>query len=161
MPAEFTDYFTAEKQEALLFMVVGVLAILITAWMIKTSSRFRAAGFPLVAIAAIQITVGSTVYFRTDAQVGELTSLYEKDVTSFQSEEIPRMQVVIDNFVLYRWIEIALLFAGTILVVLLRKNPRWLAVGLGLTLQSAIMLGLDYFAEARAAEYMQFILGLA
>lgn len=157
MQVHLIPYFTAEKQEALLFMAVGIAAIGLTLWLLKTGSRYRAAGFPLVAIAAIQITVGSTVYFRTDNQVAELTTQFEKDVATFQADEVKRMQIVIDNFVIYRYIEIVLLFIGLLITIFLREKQNWHATGLGLTAQSGIMLALDYFAEARAAEYMQFL----
>lgn len=154
-------YFTAEKQEALLFMVVGAGAILLSVWLLKTGHRMKAAAIPLVLIAAIQLTVGSTVYFRTDQQVSELSQQYTQAPRTFQSAESARMQRVIDNFVVYRYLEIAFLIAGVLMTGLLRHRQHWHAAGIGLTAQAGIMLALDYFAEARAAEYMRFVQSLA
>jgi hypothetical protein len=39
-------------------------------------------------------------------------------------------------------------------------NALWRAVGAGLIVQCAILLVLDYFAEARAAPYVQALSGL-
>lgn len=161
MPANVLEYFTAEKQEALLFMVVGAAAILFSAWLLKSGHRLRAAAIPLVAIAAIQLTVGGTVYFRTDQQVANLGQQYEQDVQAYQAAESVRMQIVIDNFVIYRYLEIAFLIAGILMITLLRQRQHWHAAGIGLAVQAGIMLALDYFAEARAAEYMSFIQSLA
>lgn len=160
MEEHLIPYFTAEKHEALLFMLAGLAAIGISTWLLLAGSAYRAAAFPLVAIAAIQLTVGGTVYFRTDNQVAELTHLYEQDPAGFKAEETKRMQAVINNFVVYRWIEIALLGIGIILALTMCSHPAWLAAGAGLAAQAGIMLALDYFAERRAAGYMQFVVGL-
>lgn len=152
-------YFTAEKQEALLFMVVGLVAIAVSVWLWVRGGQYKSAVYPLVAIAAIQLVVGSTVYFRTDSQVAALTAQYESDPMGFQMEETQRMNVVVQNFVLYRYIEIALLLIGIYLMLGLRHQEIWHAVGVGLTVQAALMLGLDYFAERRADEYLKFVLG--
>ena len=63
-------YFIAEKQESLLFLIIGILAILlaIVFWFfIKSSpSFFKGAAIPLLAIGLIQLVVDYTVYSRTD-----------------------------------------------------------------------------------------------
>jgi len=159
MEEHLVPYFTAEKQESLLFMLVGTLAVAVSVWLWVRGGPYKGMLYPLAAIAAIQITVGSTVYFRTDSQVAALTAQYESDPAAFRAEEIQRMEVVVKNFVIYRWIEIALLVVGVGLMLGLRGNELWHAVGVGLSIQSALMLALDYFAEKRADEYLKFVLG--
>ena len=65
-------YFIAEKQESLLFLIVGIVAVLlaIAFWFfIKSNpSFFKGAAIPLLAIGLIQMVVGYTVYSRTDKQ---------------------------------------------------------------------------------------------
>lgn len=161
MDEHLIPYFTAEKQESLLFMLVGAVAIAVSVWLWLRGGPYKGMLYPLAAIAAIQITVGSTVYFRTDAQVAALKVQYESDPAAFAAEETQRMQAVVRNFVIYRWIEIGLLAAGILLMLGLRHNALWHAVGIGLTIQSAIMLFLDFFAERRADEYLRFVAGLA
>jgi hypothetical protein len=152
-------YFTAEKQEALLFMLVGVLALAVSAALLAKGGPYKGMLYPLAAVAVIQLVVGSTVYFRTDAQVAELTAQYQSDPAGFRTAETQRMDVVVKNFVLYRYIELALLLAGLALLWFMRHNEFWYAVGIGLSLQAGLMLALDYFAEKRAGEYLQFVLG--
>ncbi len=159
MEQHLISYFTAEKQESLLFMLVGVVALAASVWLWLRGGPYKAMLYPLAAIALIQLVVGSTVYFRTDAQVAALTAQYESDRATFRAEETQRMEVVVKNFVIYRYIEIALLVAGIALMLGLRHHETWHAVGIGLTIQSALMLALDYFAERRADEYLRFVLG--
>jgi hypothetical protein len=161
MEQQLISYFTAEKQEALLFMLVGVAALTASAWLFKTGGRYKGMLYPLAAIALIQVTVGSTVYFRTDGQVAALSTQHQEDRAAFRAQEKQRMEAVTKNFVVYRWIEILLLGVGVVLVLAGRRNELWYAVGLGLTLQSAIMLVLDYLAERRADEYLWFVMGVA
>ena len=159
MEQHLMTYFIAEKQEALVFMLVGAFAVLTAAWLLVRGGRYKGMAYPLIAIAAIQATVGSTVYFRTDRQVAALQAQYRTAPEVFKAEEAQRMRTVVDNFRIYRWIEIALLAAGLVLLAL-RRNDLWFSVGLGLAAQSALMLALDWFAERRADLYLAFITSL-
>lgn len=160
MDDHLVPYFTAEKQEALLFMLVGVAAIALSGWLWFRGGAYKGMLYPLAAIALIQITVGSAVYFRTDAQVAELKAQYASEPASFVAEETQRMRTVVKNFVIYRWIEIGLLVLGILMMLGLRHVELWHAAGVGLTIQSSIMLLLDYFAERRADEYLRFVTSL-
>ena len=73
MIKHMTQYFTAEKQESLLFVAVGVLAIGVAIWLWMNGHRLKSMAFPLVAIALIQIVVGGSVYLRTDDQLAQLS----------------------------------------------------------------------------------------
>lgn len=161
MEQHLIPYFTAEKQEALLFMLVGVVALVLSVWLFTTGGRYKSMLYPMAAVALIQIIVGSTVYFRTDTQVAALKAQYQSAPAAFKTEEIQRMQTVVKNFKLYKWIEILLLVAGIGLVLVLRRNDLWYAVGIGLIIQSSLMLVMDLFAERRADEYLRFVMGVA
>ena len=160
MEEHLIPYFSAEKSEALLFLAVGVVAIAVSVWLWLSRSRWKAMALPLVAIAAIQLTVGGTVYFRTDAQVAALQAQLAADRSAFKQAETVRMDVVVKNFKIYKAIEIALLLTGLALVALMRSHQKLFAAGAGLALQSGLMLVLDLFAEARADEYLKFVAGL-
>ncbi len=153
------DYFLAEKHEALLFMLVGAATIALALWLMRRRSAWRGMAGPLVAVALIQLVVGSTVYLRSDAQSARLQQLHRDDLTQFKALERPRMKTVIANFELYKAIELGLLALGMALVVLLRNHEFWLAFGFGLVLQAGFMLALDFFAEARAHDYFKAVLG--
>ena len=153
-------YFTAEKHESLLFLAVG-MAALIASWLLyRHTTRYRGMIAPLVAIAAIQIVVGGTVFLRTDMQVAELQRKRIVAPAPFKAEEGRRMTGVMRNFELYKAIEAALLCLGIALAALLRRRAYWHAFGLGLTLQSAFMLVLDLLAESRGQGYLDAVLRL-
>ena len=155
MPADFLlRYFDAEKQESLLFVAVGIAAIVASLYLYRRARRWRGMVGPLVAIAAIQLVVGTTVFLRTDAQAAALQRQLVAAPATFKVEEGARMKTVLRNFDLYKSIELALLAAGIAAALGLRGREYWRAFGLALALQSAFMLVLDFYAEARAQDYV-------
>ena len=155
MMKEMSTYFTAEKQESLLFVAVGLAAIGVAAWLWMNGHRLKSMAFPLIAIALIQIVVGGSVYLRTDAQLEGLTAQYQSAPAEFKEAETSRMTVVMGNFKIYKSIEMALLVVGIGLIAFLQRFDMATGIGAGLVLQSAFMLALDMFAEARGMDYLR------
>jgi membrane protein YdbS with pleckstrin-like domain len=154
-------YFIAEKQESLLFLIVGIAAVLLAVvfwFFIKSNpSFFKGAAIPLLAIGLIQIIVGYSVYSRTDKQKAGIAYNIGMDPVNYVKQtEQPRMKKVMRSFVIYRWIEIAFIITGLILIFLFRTNVDktfWYGLGVALAIQAIVMLGADYFAEKRGKIY--------
>lgn len=160
--ADIEKYFIAEKQESLLFMIIGAISIIIAllglfVW--KTQS-WKGAFIPLIAIALMQIVVGYSVYARSDKQRSDMVYAFDMNPDKLKNEELPRMQTVNKNFIIYRWTEIVLIVAGALFVFLYKENTGkqfWFGLGLALAIQATIMLAADYFAERRAVDYTKGI----
>jgi hypothetical protein len=153
-------YFLAEKQECLLFISIGIIAVLlaILGWLYFKTAFWKGASIPFLAIALLQIIVGYTVYARSDEQRVDMVYSLDMNPDQLTKVELPRMEVVNKNFVIYRWIEIVLVLVGMGLYVYFRENtPQefWKGFGFALCLQALLMLGADYFAEQRAHEYTE------
>jgi len=156
-------YFIAEKQESLLFLIVGIaaimLAILFLIFVKSNPTFYKGAAIPLLAIGIIQCVVGFTVYSRSDKQMKEAAyNLGMEPLSYTRQQELPRMNTVMKNFVIYRWVEIAFIIAGVVLIFLLRSNPDktfWYGLGITLAIQGVLMLGADFFAEQRGKVYRQ------
>lgn len=154
-------YFIAEKQESLLFLIMGIAAIMLAIvffLFIKSNPSFyKGAAIPLLVIGVIQCVVGFSVYSRSDKQMKEVAYNIGMEPASYiKQQELPRMKAVMKNFVIYRWMEIAFIIAGLILFFLFRLNPErsfWYGFGIALALQGTLMLGADYFAEKRGGAY--------
>ncbi|MBK8784987.1 MAG: hypothetical protein IPN43_00440 [Chitinophagaceae bacterium] len=154
-------YFTAEKQESLLFLIVGIIAVMLAVvfWFFVKSNPnfFKGAAIPLLAIGLIQMVVGYSVYSRTDKQKADIAyNIGMEPVSYVKQTELPRMKTVMKNFVIYRWVEIAFIITGLVLIFLFRSNPGksfWYGFGIALAIQALIMLGADYFAEQRGKVY--------
>ncbi len=156
-------YFSGEKQESLLFLIVGIIAILLAVvfwFFIKTNpSFFKGFAIPLLAIGLIQMVVGYSVYSRSDKQKTNIAyNMGMEPVNYIKQTELPRMKTVMENFVIYRWVEIAFIITGLVLIFLFRLNPGktfWYGFGVALAIQAVIMLGADYFAEKRGKVYTE------
>lgn len=154
------NYFLAEKSESLVFMIIGIVAITGAAflYLVMKTNFHKGMALPFILIAFIQITVGYTVYKRSDEDRKRNTYAYDLNPADLKNREIPRMEKVNRNFMIYRWVEIALIVAGLILVFLYRQQNEktfWYGLGMGLAIQAAVMLSADYFAEARAKKYLK------
>lgn len=162
---DIEKYFIAEKQESLLFIIVGIIAVIaaIIFWVIIKNNFFRGAAIPLIAIGLLQIFVGYKVFIKSDNDRISMVYAYDLNPQKIKNTELPRMEVVNKNFVVYRWIEIILTLAGLVLTVKYKSNTPflnswngnafWLGFGLFLAMQSLFMLGADFYAEKRATTY--------
>ena len=162
-------YFMAEKQESLLFLIIGIVALILSVlffFFIKTNPLFfKGVAIPLAAIGIIQCVVGYTVYARSNKQRMDIAYNIGIEPSGYtKSEELPRMETVMKNFIIYRWTEIAFIVTGLIVFFLFRSNPDktfWYGLGITLAIQGALMLWADYFAEKRGAVYTTELRNLA
>lgn len=158
------DYFNAERAESLLFIAVGLLAIGVSVAALATrrapEAFYRGLAVPLVAVALIQLVVGTTVWLRSPQDAARVQAALRTDRAHIAQVERPRMEVVMRNFVVYRGIEIVLLLAGLAMLAFGARGGAWHGAGLGLALQAGLMLALDYFAEARGEQYLRLLAGL-
>ena len=155
------SYFSAEKQESLIFIAVGLLAIGISVWLWMNGHRLKSMAYPMVAIAVMQIVVGASVYLRTDAQLSTVSAQLNANPAALKAEETTRMQTVMKNFSIYKVVEMVLLIVGVGMIAFLQRHDTAAGIGVGLVLQAAFTLTLDIFAEARGADYLSAIRSLA
>ncbi len=156
-----SSYFVAEKQESVIFIAVGLLAIGLSVWLWMNGHRLKSMAYPLVFIALMQIVVGGLVYLRTDAQLSTLSAQLQVSPAAFKAEETPRMQTVMKNFSIYKAVEMLLLIIGVGMIAFLQRHDMAAGIGVGLVLQAAFTLTLDIFAEARGADYLSAVQGIA
>jgi hypothetical protein len=159
---QISKYFNAEKSESLLFVVVGVAAILLSAYFfIKVKQPFYSGmAYSLIAIALIQFIVGFEVYFRSPKDIARVNQIMQTEVAKIKTEEIPRMETVMKKFVLYRWVEIACVVGGLFMFFYFPPMTLLKGIGLGLSIQAIFMLSLDYFAESRGRIYLDYLQGI-
>lgn len=156
-------YFDAERAEAIVFMVVGAVAIIaaLTVWCTLKSQWAIGIAIPLVFLAVVQIAVGWSVFKSADRQRTDVVYAMDLDPAAIRDKEIPRMQMVMRNFVIYRYAEwVVLVIGGGLLVAgyRLESTAWWYGLGLGLSLQALILLVLDFFAEKRGTQYLEGLL---
>lgn len=154
-----TTYFTEEKIESLFFIIIGIISISLAFifWFIIKYSFYNGFAFPLLLVGLIQLVVGTTVYIRSPKDIIRVEKIIKNEPQKIQTEELPRMEIVMKSFSIYKWIEITLILLGLVLFILFYNSPQtfWKGLGLGLLIQASLMLTLDFVAEKRGQTYVQ------
>jgi uncharacterized membrane protein YbhN (UPF0104 family) len=160
--ADIENYFIAEKQESLLFLSIGIIAIVLAVvffFFLKTDF-YKGAAIPLLLIGLLLGIIGYTVYKRSDSDRIRNVYAYDMNPSQLKNDELPRMKTVMKNFILYRYTEIALALAGIGLFFYFKQNPDrlfWKGLGLTLAIMAVTALAADYFAEKRGKIYTKGI----
>ncbi|WP_460912844.1 hypothetical protein [Spirosoma areae] len=152
------QYFNAEKAESLIFFGMGVAALGLGLYFLLVLKRPFTNGmaWPLMAVALIQLTVGTTVYLRSPKDIARVENYVINDRSKISADEIPRMETVMQSFQTYKYIELGLMGVG-LLLVLFQLGPFWSGVGAGLLIQAGLMLLADYFAMSRGTAYLAYL----
>jgi hypothetical protein len=154
-----SKYFNEEKYESVFFVLVGLIAILTSVYFFTKVKLpfYNGISYPLLAVAVIQLTVGISIYFRSPKDIIRVENFVKFDKSKIQSNEIPRMNLVMQKFILYRWVEILLFVLGLIFFFYFNPGSLIKGLGIGLAIQSALMLFLDYFAKKRGFDYLVYL----
>ena len=159
---DIEKYFMAEKQESLVFLVIGLVAVLLALifYFIIKSPSYRGAAQPLLILGLIQAIAGYSVYVKSDDQRISQVYAYDMNPDQLKTVELTRMRKVSTNFQIYRWVEIIAFVAGLILIFLFHNAPEklfWLGFGISLTLMAAELFIADFIAEKRAVQYVELL----
>jgi hypothetical protein len=159
---DIEKYFIGEKQESLLFLLIGIAGIItaiIFFFFIKTNF-YKGAAIPLFLIGLLLSIVGYTVYKRSDEDRKRNVYAYDMNPSQLKEKELPRMKTVMKNFVIYRYTELLLLIMGVALYVYFIKDftkDFWRGFGLALAVMALLALTADFFAEQRGKKYTKGI----
>ena len=159
---DIENYFIAEKQESLLFLIMGIIGacLAIVFFFFLKTSFYKGAAVPLLFLGLLIGTVGYIVYKRSDSD--RIRNVYDYDMNPSQLKNIeqPRMKTVMKNFVIYRYTEILFVLTGIFLFVYFKDNRErafWKGFGLTLAILALLALAADYFAEKRGKVYSKGI----
>ena len=157
---ELTAYFTAEKQGGLLLIALAAASLALAIYLFATKSLFSPMAWPVLVLGGIELVIGVTVAGRAAAQIAEIEAGLQSKRTVTITAEVERMARVNGTFELIKKVEIALI-AVSILFMIVRPAPDTLgAMGLGILLQSAVLLVFDTFAHHRAIHYVEWLIAL-
>jgi|GEM_PF-1731509 len=153
----YKKYFRGERNQSFAFIVLGIVAMLIGAYL---AYRFRTPFFygiflPFGLIGLLDIIVGAKVAMRTPAHLERIKNSLTYDPLKMQTEELPRMKKVMRRFFVLKWLEIFLLVLGAAFVYVYALHSFGKGFGTGLAIMVAINIILDSFAERRANVYLR------
>lgn len=150
-------YFNGEKAESYVFILLGVIAFAMALYFIFAlkSSFWRGVAIPFLIVALLECIVGYTIVTRSQKDLERVETCIQKEPKGLKTLEIPRMEKVMRNFMIFRYIEIALIFFGILLMYSSKNDTFWRGIGLGFFIQASIVLSLDFFAERRGQIYLE------
>jgi hypothetical protein len=152
-------YFNGEKAESFVFIAIGIVALIMAFYfiVILKTSFWRGVALPFMLVALLEFIVGYTIVKRSPKDISRVESFIKVQPSKIASDEIPRMEKVMKNFVVFRYVEICLIVLGIILMYSSLNDTFWRGIGLGLFIQASIVLSLDFFAERRGHEYLYYL----
>ncbi len=152
-------YFNGEKAESYLFIIIGVIALTMALYFFFAfkTSFWKGVAIPFVMVALLEFVVGYTIVTRSPKDLVRVETFITKEPLKIQTEEIPRMEKVLNNFVIFRYVEIALIIVGIVLMYSSMNDTFWRGIGLGLFVQASVVLSLDFFAERRGHIYVAYL----
>ena len=152
-------YFNGEKAESYIFILLGVIAFAMALYFffaLKTSF-WKGVSVPFIIVALLEFVVGYTIVTRSPKDIARVETYLQQAPKNIKTIEIPRMEKVLSNFVEYRYVEIALILLGIVLMYSSMQDTFWRGLGLGLFMQASIVLCLDFFAERRGHIYVLYL----
>jgi hypothetical protein len=156
---QVVKYFNGEKAESYIFILIGVVAFAMALYFffVLKTSFWKGVAIPFIIVALLEFIVGYTIVTRSEKDITRVETFIQKEQQSIKKIEIPRMVKVLSNFVIYRYVEIALIILGIVLMYSSMNDTFWRGIGLGLFIQASIVLCLDFFAERRGHIYIVYL----
>ncbi len=153
------EYFDGEKTQCTLGLILALLFIGLAIFFlvqVKTD-YYRGMAYPFLAIPVLLFVICVTIILRAPEDMIRVTKYAIEQPTKIRTEEIPRMEKVIRNFKLIKIVEIAFILAGIGMFFLATKYPMIKGAGMGLTIQSTMLLIFDLVAEKRGSVYIEYL----
>ena len=159
---DIEKYFLAEKQLGLIFIIIGAIAIVLAVifFFFMKTPFYKGAAIPLALVGLIQLITSIAIYKKSDDDRIRNVYAYDMNPGQLKTEELPRMKTVIKNFTIIKWVEIALVTTGLVMIFYYRTSTDtafWYGLGLTLALQALLMFIADSAAEKRAVLYTKGI----
>ena len=160
--SDIEKYFSVEKQGSLVFLIVGAIAVGLALYFFFSNKTpgYKGAAIPIILIGVVFMLVGFSVYRQSDSDRIRNVYAYDMKPADFKEVELPRMQKLLNDMAIYRWIEIGLFASGVLIFLFLRKKPDlsfWSGLGLSLAIMALLAHGLDFMAKKPAIGYTQKI----
>lgn len=156
---DIEKYFNAEKAESWVFIAIGITGIILAIifFFIIKANFYKGVAVPFALVGLLLGIIGYTIYTRSDSDRVRNVYAYDMNPGELKEKEIPRMETVMKNFIIYRYTEIVLGLLGIGLFFYFKNNidKQFMAgLGIGLFIMAAAALTADFFAEKRGHLYL-------
>jgi hypothetical protein len=151
-------YFDAEKTWCIGGLFVGLLTIGFAAyWLIKLKQPFyNGVSWPFLLFGLFISSICIGIIIRSPKDVERVNVIIETNNRLVQSEEIPRMEVVMRNFKVIIIVEIIFILVSGVLLFP-NFSDVWKGVAAGVLFYATFLLVFDLMAQRRGEVYVEFL----
>ena len=156
---EVQKYFKAERRGGVLLLILGTFFLCVSFYFLGMERFSYSVGFSIsfIVIALIQLGVGIVIFVRSPKDLARVEGYVNNSKESIQGKEIPRMKKVMRSFTIYLLLELILIIIGFLLLFVFNLGTLSEGLGLGLIIQTSIMLVFDLFALRRGRKYVTYL----
>lgn len=156
-----TTYFNGEKIQCAIGAIVSIIFIASSIFFLFQQKAFlKGMAFVAIPLSTILLIICIGVLFKNAKDMARVTAFKKETPDKIQSEEIPRMEKVMQSFNVVKKVEIVFLILGLVLTVIFWRNELIRGVGVGLVVMGVSLYLFDHIAESRGETYIQFLKSL-
>ncbi len=155
---DIEKYFIAEKSASFAITIIGAAAIILALvffFYLKTNWH-KGFAVPFIIVGLLHLTAGYTVYKSCDEKRKQNVYAYDMNPDQLKNNELPRMEMLRNNFKIFKALEVVLLLLGIGLFFYFRHNADntfWVGFGIALAIEAAITLGFNFIGNKNATKY--------
>ncbi len=151
-------YFAGEKLQCSIGILVGLLGLGLAIYFIYLNKpMLKGVAYVFIPLSLLLLAICIGIVLRTPKDITRVTTFYETEPAKMLTDELPRMEKVMQNFPVIKAVELGFILIGLCLWLFFARNALFKGIGLGLVLQGVMLFGFDYFAHARGKVYFEYL----
>jgi hypothetical protein len=152
-------FYKAQKAQGLLFMIIGFIAVFISLLLVINVNNVFSNGLiiPLFIIGVLQVYFGINTFKHTPKHLLLVQGFVKENQASMTNIEIPfiHKEILFQKKVINIFL---FLIALAVLFIFIFNNTLFLqGLGIGLFIQSLIVITANFFAEQRSQIYLKWL----
>ncbi|WP_439483427.1 hypothetical protein [Cyclobacterium plantarum] len=151
-------YFQGERQQCLIGAILSVLVIAMAVFFMFQEKPFlKGLAYATIPLALLLLVICVAVIVRVPKDIERVQALQYETAQGITTEEIPRMEKVMKNFLTIKRVELAIFLIGLVGMLVFWQNEWLRGLGLGLLIMGLCLFTFDYLAETRGESYLDFL----
>ncbi len=152
------QYFNEEKFQCSVGLVISILFLAVAAYFLyQPSSFYKGLAYTIMPISFLFLMICTMIVLRTPKDIVRVNSYYTTEPLKLKTEELPRMNKIMNSFVIIKKVELGLLLLSLIICIVFWKYDLMRGIAIGLIIQSAGLYYFDHHASTRGAVYLEFL----
>jgi hypothetical protein len=154
---QIQSYFSGERLQCSIGIAISLISIALATYFWNSGTPlFKGIAYPFFPISILLLIICVGVVWRTPKDVARVSQYAVSEPAKLKTEELKRMEQVMQNFKTIKRVEVVLFGVG-LLLLFFGGNPLLKGIGLGLLVQASVMFLFDTFAEKRGQVYWEYL----